>query len=64
MHARREYSISAYVGDANQFYGANKGQAVNKESLMSAFQQVAALFGFRLTGQLVDNNYPTDSAAL
>lgn len=46
--------ISAYVGDDNVFYNSNKGDTVTKEALLSAFRQTAALFGFVLTGQLID----------
>jgi len=54
MNRRREYNISAYVGDDNVFYNSNKGDTVTKEALLSAFRQTAALFGFVLTGQLID----------
>lgn len=51
---QKKFNVSGYLGDGNSVYLASDGIGVTKEGLLSAFKQVAALFGWRLTGQLVD----------
>lgn len=50
----RKFNISAYVGKACNVYLSSEGAGVTKEMMFTAFKQVAALFGWELTGQLID----------
>lgn len=52
-YIKREINLSAYLGN-DSVYHHNSGDAVNKVALLSGFKQIAAIFGYRLTGQLVD----------
>lgn len=50
----RKFNVSAYLGKGNNVYLSSEGKGVTKEMMLTAFKQVAALFGWELTGTLID----------
>ena len=50
----RKFNISAYIGKGCNVYLSSEGGGITKELMFNAFQQVAALFGWELTGQLIN----------
>lgn len=56
MSARREFSLSAYVGEGTSAYLVSKGNVVTKDGLLQSFKQIAAVFGWELHGHLIDSN--------
>lgn len=52
--SKRKFNVSAYYGEGNNVYISTEGGGATREALFSAFKQAAALFGWELTGDLVE----------